>query len=113
MLELTEASGLKVQDLEDLFLCLSYVDTSHGKRTIRYADFIEKLQDEGKNASERSMFRLEKQIRATELRVERRLDNVLKLIESAPQSLTRDQNGELPALKHQALGERYRDQRPK
>lgn len=106
--ELTEASGLKTQDLEDLFACLSYADSS-GKRTIRYADFIEKLQDEGNGASERSMFRLEKQIRVTELRIERRLDGVLKLLEAAPHSLTRDQNGELPALKALGLGERYKD----
>lgn len=74
--ELCDASGLTVRDLQDLFLCISYVD-DNGRRGIFYEDFIDKLQDEGKNASERSIFRLEKQMRAMELRIQKQLKESL------------------------------------
>lgn len=63
--ELSEASGLKPRDLEDIFFFLSN-EVEGGTRVIRYEDFIEKLQVEDKLLSERSLFRVEKKLRLVE-----------------------------------------------
>jgi len=60
--ELCDASGLRVEDLKDLFHFLSVQDTD-GMWKIQHRDFAQKLQLESKSVRERSVLRLEKQIR--------------------------------------------------
>jgi len=73
--ELCAASGLKVRDLHDLFTFLSYQDDD-GQWRIDYTDFIEKLQYEGNEVRERSLFRVQKQFRLLEQRIDRKFDIV-------------------------------------
>eukprot|EP00811_Abedinium_folium_P000353 NODE_10322_length_1360_cov_6.789943.p1 GENE.NODE_10322_length_1360_cov_6.789943~~NODE_10322_length_1360_cov_6.789943.p1 ORF type:complete len:324 (-),score=112.13 NODE_10322_length_1360_cov_6.789943:227-1198(-) len=70
--ELCNASKLSVRDLTDLFLYLSKPGDD-GVWTIVYRDFIDKLQVEGRDVSERSLFRLEKQMRILEQRIDQKL----------------------------------------
>merc|ERR1712113_1001366 len=62
-----------MRDLEDLFLYLCE-EEADGTRKIAYKDFIEKLQKEDEAVSERSIFRLEKDVRV----LEQRMDEVLE-----------------------------------
>jgi len=73
--ELCEATQLKTGDLQDLFMFLSYQDPK-GLWRIDYTDFIEKLECENKDVSERSVFRVEKQLKLLQVRIERKLDMV-------------------------------------
>jgi len=73
--ELSEATELERHDLKDLFLFLSHED-GFGNWRIDYEDFIEKLQDENKSVRERSLFRLEKQMRLIEIMMESKLERV-------------------------------------
>jgi len=73
--ELCAASGLKVRDLHDMFTFLSY-QGDDGQWRIDYTDFIEKLQYEGKEVRERSLFRVQKQFRLLEQRIDRKFDIV-------------------------------------
>merc|ERR1712113_614543 len=66
--ELCDASGLTTRDLEDLFLVLSEEDSHFGRR-IHFEDFVDKLQKENATVRERSIFRLEKEIRLLEKRM--------------------------------------------
>jgi len=63
--------------LHDLFLFLNYQD-EQGERWIVYSDFIDKLQLEGKDVSERSVFRVEKQLKLLEQDMDKRLDRVVE-----------------------------------
>jgi len=90
--ELCEAAHLESRDLQDLFHYLSFQDDD-GKWKIRYQDFTRKLQTEGKELRERSVFRLEKQMRLVERRLDsklQRMRNVLGLADaSTPTRLLR------------------------
>merc|ERR1712137_1048557 len=83
--ELRNASCLTFRDLHDMFNFLSF-QGSDGKWRINCADFIEKLQCEGKDVSERTFFRVEKQFKLLERVVDRKFDQVR---ESSKLSLTR------------------------
>eukprot|EP00811_Abedinium_folium_P006096 NODE_1560_length_2437_cov_16.032900.p1 GENE.NODE_1560_length_2437_cov_16.032900~~NODE_1560_length_2437_cov_16.032900.p1 ORF type:complete len:683 (+),score=154.93 NODE_1560_length_2437_cov_16.032900:96-2144(+) len=73
--ELVDVSGLRASDLKDLFIFISAKkdgidDTEHW--FIEYNDFIEKLLVEGRDVSERSVFRLERNMRLLEQRLTKR-----------------------------------------
>lgn len=72
-----EKTGLNVRDLKDLFSHLSIQD-ENGNLVIDQASFCEKMQDEGNDVSERSVFRLERQMRLVESRIEQKLLSVRK-----------------------------------
>lgn len=76
--ELRKASSLTFRDLHDLFNFLS-VQGSDGKWRINCTDFIDKLQCEGKDVSERTLFRVEKQFKLLEQGVDRKFDKVRKI----------------------------------
>jgi len=87
--ELHKASSLTFRDLHDLFNFLS-VQGTDGKWRINCSDFIEKLQCEGKDVSERTLFRVEKQFKLLEQVVDRKFEQVrkcskLSLTRTAPQ----------------------------
>jgi len=69
---LQNASNLDARDLEDLFDHLSSPGDD-GIGTISYKEFVEKLQFEHKPVSERSLFRLEKNMRLLESRIDQKL----------------------------------------
>jgi len=70
---LRDETGLQVSDLNDLFHYLSH-QGEDGLLTINYEGFIAKLQVEGKPVSERSVFRVEKQMQNIEQNINRKLD---------------------------------------
>jgi len=70
--ELCSTSHLTECDLNDLFDHLS-TPGDDGMSIISYRQFIEKLQFENSQVSERSFFRLEKQMRLLEARIEQKL----------------------------------------
>jgi len=73
--DMCAAYNLKETDLRNLFLFLSHED-EHGQPIIDFHDFIEKLSWEGKSISERSAFRVEKQLILLEQRIGGQLDTV-------------------------------------
>jgi len=83
-MELCDASSLKVSDLADLFVFLSHEDED-GRLCIDIDMFVDKLQNEGKEVSERSVFRVEKQVRVLgchfERRISERFDQLLDVIQ--------------------------------
>lgn len=72
--KLRSASGLGRGELEALFLYLSNV--SDGNAQVEHKEFIKQLQEENKDVRERSMYRLERQIRFIETRIVTTLDSV-------------------------------------
>lgn len=93
--ELTDASKLHVNDLQDLFMCLSYYDPKTMKRTIHYQEFVAKLQLEGAKAVGSSMIRLEKEIGNLEGKLDKRVDEIL----AALKGHTANDSGCLEALR--------------
>lgn len=72
--ELLDTASLTLEDMQDLFSFLSH-HTPDGEK-IEYTDFIEKLQNEGKVASQRSVYRLLKQMSICEQELEAKLDHI-------------------------------------
>lgn len=80
--ELQEASGLSTRDLVELFDYLSHdAKEDPTKRVILYQDFVNKLKREGEPASERTVFRLEEEMRSSERRMEQRFENLMRLVQ--------------------------------
>lgn len=77
--ELCSASGLKDTDLADLFEYLSEW-TADGRRVIWYEDFVTKMHQEAEPASERTVFRLEEQIRSMERLNEKRFEGLVHML---------------------------------
>jgi len=71
--EFCDATGLCVRDLKDLFSFLSE-EEGDGHWRIDYVHFVHKLQIESKDVCERSVFRLERQMRLIETRIDAKLD---------------------------------------
>merc|ERR1712137_226032 len=67
--EFCNATGLGVRDLKDLFTLLSH-EEGDGHWCIDYESFVDKLQEEGNILCERSVFRLEQQMRSIETRID-------------------------------------------
>lgn len=84
---LSEVSGLRDKDLEELFGHLSHED-GQGNSKIRYEEFVEKLQKQGTVVSQRSVFRVEKLLRIVErnLRqnVEAKIDDLMVAVGLQP-----------------------------
>jgi len=78
--EFCDATSLKERDLKDLFSFLSH-EQGDGKWRIDYELFIDKLQDESKDVSERSVFRLERQMRLLETRIDAKLERMREEIQ--------------------------------
>merc|ERR1712137_667135 len=76
-----EATSLQPPDMKDLFRYLSH-GYADGEWRIDYKDFIYKVQCEGKEVSEQSVFRLEKQMRLLEHRMDEKLENVWTFVKS-------------------------------
>lgn len=74
--EICSASDLNPKDLKDLFLFLNYQDTN-GELKIDCEDFIEKLGLESNDVCERSVLRVEKQLKSLEKRMDEKLDTVV------------------------------------
>jgi len=72
--ELCDASDLGVRDLQDLFQYLSKHD-NEGYSFVDYADFIDKLVEK-REVTERSLFRLENQMRNLETRIDQKLISI-------------------------------------
>merc|ERR1719502_819957 len=73
--EFCDVTGLEIRDLKDLFSFLSKQGEDRLWK-IDYEVFVEKLQNEGREVSERSIFRLERQMRQIERRIDMKLDSV-------------------------------------
>lgn len=73
--ELCDAADLSVRDLQDLFTFLSFQDKD-GLWKVNYRDFTEKLQAESQDVRERSVFRLEKEMRLAEKRLQEKLQTI-------------------------------------
>lgn len=88
--ELCDISGLTKRDLNELFDFLCEED--NGRRRIRYVDFVHSLQIEGEAVVERSLFRLEKEVRKLEnrltLHIERRVEALFTFL-----TRTAEENG--------------------
>eukprot|EP00811_Abedinium_folium_P026081 NODE_3790_length_1985_cov_12.503229.p1 GENE.NODE_3790_length_1985_cov_12.503229~~NODE_3790_length_1985_cov_12.503229.p1 ORF type:complete len:577 (-),score=150.81 NODE_3790_length_1985_cov_12.503229:253-1902(-) len=78
---LCEASGLTARDLSDLFEFFSNPG-ANGESFIDYHNFIEKLQCESKDVSERSVFRVEKQLTVLEHTLDQKLDEFCEELEN-------------------------------
>lgn len=100
--ELSEATELERHDLKDLFLFLSHED-GFGNWRIDYEDFIEKLQDENKSVRERSLFRLEKQMRLIEIMMESKLERVQMEV----RHLHQDRDRKKPTRQRHPVDETY------
>jgi len=71
--EFCEATGLDTRDLKDLFSFLSR-EQGDGHWSIGYEEFVMKIQAEGKDVSERSVFRIEREMRLLEMRIDSKLE---------------------------------------
>jgi len=90
--ELREASGLRQEDLAELFDLISEPNQD-GQRTLAYEDFIKKMLDEGTAAKERSVLRCTMQMREMERRLEQRIDTILDAL-----SISGDVRANLPTM---------------
>jgi len=81
--ELVDASGLEVSDLEEIFLSISTNKCEDDDMMmmsawyVKYDNFIETLLVEGNDVSERSLLRLELQMRQLEERLTRKFSSHL------------------------------------
>lgn len=73
--QLQDALGISAKVLEELLSNLGYNEA--GDLSIRYEDFVEKLHKHGAVVSQRSIFRIEKMMRTTEVNVKQRVDDKL------------------------------------
>jgi len=73
--EFHETTNLERADLVDLFKYLSQ-QGADGLWVINYEDFIEKLEIESKDVNERSVSRMEKQMRDLKQRIDRKLNSM-------------------------------------
>lgn len=95
--ELCRASGLSVNDLHEIFCYASEApDEENAARFVYFADLISALQQEGNPASERTMFRLEEELRAIEHQNAKRFDHILEVLHAHP--------SERPELKMKSPG---------
>merc|ERR1719193_281952 len=77
--ELQDATSLPTRDLVELF---DYSSHEHeGRRVLLYEDFISKLKRESLPACERTVFRVEEGLRASEKRMMQRFDNLMSLVQ--------------------------------
>lgn len=77
--EFCDAACMKYNDVKELFSFLCHKQSS-GQWKTDYEDFIEKLELEGKDVRERSVFRVEKQMSLLEQRLDAKLDHVRRTI---------------------------------
>jgi len=89
--EICSASHLKIKDLRDLFFFLNYQDTD-GEMKVDLKDFIEKLELESNDVSERSVFRMEKQLKLLEKHMDQKLDNVAEDLSKSVACILKSQN---------------------
>jgi len=84
--ELCDAYRIKEVDIQNLFVFLSQKDTD-GLWKIDYNEFIEKLACEGRDVSERSVFRVEKTLKLLERQIDKQLDVVWEDVSKAPRKV--------------------------
>merc|ERR1712137_461171 len=89
--EICSASLLKAKDLRDLFFFLNYQDTD-GELKVDLKDFIEKLELESNDVSERSVFRMEKQLKLLEKHMDQKLDTVAEDLSKSVACILKGQN---------------------
>lgn len=78
--QLCEIARLSKDDLDDLFLVLSRENAQLGGRIIRLQDFVTKMQTEDAAVKERTVFRLEQEVRRLDRKINRDIWDLRKKV---------------------------------
>ena len=86
MAELCEAAHLEAPDLLEMLYCTTY-RTEENDRIILYRQFLTALEDAQEPARERSIFKVQENLRSMEFRLEKRMNVLLPWLRISEEEL--------------------------